>query len=103
MEDAAQVCGAGWPRRLLLIIAPLAVRGLFAGWLVAYLFCLRDVGISMIVYPPGHDTLPVRTFTLMANGAPELIAAMCMLMIGAALLPLVAWGLLKGAMRGGIG
>ena len=103
MEDAAQVCGAGWPRRLLLIIAPLASRGLLAGWLVAYVFCLHDVGISMIVYPPGHDTLPVRTFTLMANGAPELIAALCMLMISAALLPLVASSLLKGAVRGGIG
>lgn len=102
MEDAAQVCGASWPRRLLLIIGPLASRGLLAGWLVAYLFCLRDVGISMIVYPPGYDPLPVRTFTLMANGAPELIAALCMLMIGAALLPLAASGLLKGGVRGGI-
>jgi iron(III) transport system permease protein len=103
MEDAAQVCGAGWARRILVVVAPLAYKGLLAGWLVAYIFCLRDVGISMIVYPPGHDTLPVRTFTLMANGAPDLIAALCMLMIAAAVVPMAASGLLKGGLGGRIG
>ena len=88
MEEAAQVVGAGWLRRTALITAPLAKRGLLAGWLVGYIFCLRDTGISMMVYPPGHDTFPVRIFTLMANGPPDLIAALCVIMIIAALLPL---------------
>lgn len=87
MEEAAQVLGAGWLRRTAGIIAPLARRGLAAGWLVGYIFCLRDMGISMLVYPPGHDTLPVRIFTLMANGSQSLIAALCVLMLAATLLP----------------
>ncbi len=89
MEEAAQVSGAHWGRRLLGIVVPLVRKGLAAAWLVGYLFCLRDTGITMLVYPPGHDTLPVRTFTLMANGPPELIAALCLLMIAAAVVPLV--------------
>ena len=88
MEEAAQVVGAGWIRRTARIVVPLARRGLLAGWLVAYIFCLRDMGISMLVYPPGHDTFPVRTFTLMANGPADLIAALCIIMILATLLPL---------------
>src|SRR5258705_13885455 len=44
----------------------------------------------MLVYPPGYDTLPVRIFTLMANGGPDLIAAACVLMIATTVLPLVA-------------
>jgi len=88
MEEAAQVVGAGWLRRLGLIITPLAKRGLLAGWLVGYVFCLRDTGISMLVYPAGHDTFPVRTFTLMANGPADLIAALCVIMIAATILPL---------------
>lgn len=87
MEEAAQVAGAGWFRRVAFIVAPLARRGLTAGWLVGYVFSLRDTGITMLVYPPGHETLPVRIFTLMANGSPELIAALCMVMIIATLLP----------------
>ena len=31
--------------------------------------------------------LPVRIFTLMANGSPQLIAALCVIMITATLLP----------------
>ncbi|MCP4710487.1 MAG: iron ABC transporter permease [Planctomycetes bacterium] len=88
MDQAAQMASARWFRRIALIVVPLARRGLIAGWLVGYIFCLRDMGISMMVYPPGSDTFPVRTFTLMANGAPELIAALCIIMIAATLLPL---------------
>jgi len=88
MEEAAQIVGARWLRRAALIVAPLAKRGLLAGWLVGYIFCLRDTGISMMVYPPGHDTFPVRIFTLMANGSADFIAALCVIMIVAALLPL---------------
>ncbi len=96
MEEAAQVAGAGWLRRVGYILAPLAKRGLVAGWLVSYLFCLRDTGITMMVYPPGGDTLPVRTFTLMANSPPHLIAALCLIMVVATLIPL---GLLHGVVR----
>ncbi len=87
MEEAAQVAGAGWLRRLLLIVAPLARRGLLAAWIVGYIFSLRDTGITMLVYPAGHDTLPVRIFTLMANGSAELIAALSVILIAVTLLP----------------
>jgi len=87
MEEAAQVAGAGWFRRIIFIIVPLALRGLLAGWIVGYIFSLRDTGITMLVYPAGHETLPVRIFTLMANGSTQLIAALSMLMITATLVP----------------
>jgi iron(III) transport system permease protein len=89
LEEAAQLAGASWARRVVCIVAPLAAPGLAAAWLASFLFCLRDVGISMIVYPPGADTLPVRSFTLMANGPPALVAALCVMMIGVALGPLL--------------
>jgi iron(III) transport system permease protein len=56
-------------------------------------FCVRDVAISIVVYPPGYDTLPVRILTLMANGAPSLIAALCIILITITILPLGAAGL----------
>lgn len=94
MEESAQMVGAGWFRRLFLILAPLARRGLMAAWLVSYIFCLKDTGISMIVYPAGHDTFPVRTFTLMANSPTSFIAALCVIMIFITLLPMGVFGLL---------
>jgi ABC-type spermidine/putrescine transport system permease subunit II len=89
LERAAELSGASWFMTLRTIVAPLAKRGLTATWIIAYVFCLRDVGITMVVYPPGSDTLPIRTLTLMANGAPSLISALCVILIMVILLPLV--------------
>jgi iron(III) transport system permease protein len=100
MEEAAQVAGAGWFHRMVLIVGPLARRGLIAGWLVAFVFSLRDTGITMLVYPAGHETLPVRIFTLMANGSPQLIAALCVLMILTTLVPPALVWLIPGLMTG---
>ena len=36
-------------------------------------------GISMVVYPAGSDTLPIRILTLMANGTPETNPQHCVL------------------------
>ena len=88
LEQAAQLCGASWFMTLRCIVAPLVKRGLMTIWVIAYKFCLRDIGITLVVYPPGSDTLPVRILTLMANGAPSLIAALCVILIAVTLLPL---------------
>jgi iron(III) transport system permease protein len=93
LEEAARLSGAGWLTTLRYIVAPLAGRGLLAAWLISYVFSLRDVAISIVVYPPGSDTLPIRILTLMANGAPSLIAALCIILIAITILPLGAAGL----------
>ena len=93
LEHAARLCGASWFMSLWYILVPLAKRGLIAAWLISYVFCLRDIGISIVVYPPGSDTLPVRILTLMANGAPGLIAALCVILILVTLLPLGVVGI----------
>jgi iron(III) transport system permease protein len=89
LEDAARVAGASWTRRMLSVVIPLCGRGLVVSWLAAYVFCLRDLGISALVYPPGGDTLPVRTFTLMANGPPDIVAALGLFMVVMTITPLV--------------
>jgi iron(III) transport system permease protein len=94
MEEAARMSGARWWRRVICITAPLSARGLIAGWLVGYIFCCRDTGISMMVYPPGYDTLPVRIFTLMANTPSEIIAALCVIMATGTLIPVGALGII---------
>jgi len=62
---------------------------------VAFIFCLRDLSLPLLLAPPGGDTLTARTMTLMANGSPELVAALSLLSIALAVAPLgilaVAW------------
>jgi len=88
MEEAARVAGGGWLRRIIKIWIPLMKKGLLGAWLVGFLFCLRDLDVTMMIYPPGRDTLPVRIFTTMANSPEEVISAMCLIMVATALLPL---------------
>jgi iron(III) transport system permease protein len=97
IEEAAEVAGVGWFRRVSGILTPVNCPALLAGWSITFVFCLRDVALPLLLAPPGGDTLTARTMTLMANGSPELIAALCIVSILVTLLPLgvagAAWRL----------
>jgi iron(III) transport system permease protein len=91
-EEAAQMIGAPWLARILHVVVPAALPGVIAAWLIGFIFCLRDLGASMLVYPAGQDTLAVRIYTLMANGAPNLIAALCVILVCVTLIFLAIFG-----------
>jgi iron(III) transport system permease protein len=81
-EDAARMVGAPWLHRIRYIVIPAMWPALAVAWLIAFIFCLRDLGASQLVYPPGAEPFTVRIFTLMANGSPSVIAAACVMLIG---------------------
>ena len=88
-DEAARLSGASWTQRLFRIFVPLSNRTLVCAWLAAYILCLRDVPIALMTASPGGDPLPARILTLMANGAPPMIASLCLIMAIASLIPLV--------------
>ncbi len=77
-EQAAAIFGAGFFRRAWHILIPMHARGIAVAWLVTLVFCLRDFDTVISFYPPGLDPLPVRIFTLEANGPDAVIAALSM-------------------------
>lgn len=94
-EEAAEISGAGWFRRVTIILVPLLKPATLAAWAATFIFCLRDVSLPLLLSPPGGDMLTARTMTLMANGSPELVAALSLLSIALVILPFsllaVAW------------
>jgi iron(III) transport system permease protein len=88
LDEAGRLSGAMWVRRLFRISIPLSARTLICAWLAAYILCLRDVPIALMTAPPGADPLSARILTLMANGAPPMIASLCLIMAIASLIPL---------------
>jgi iron(III) transport system permease protein len=95
-EEAAAASGAGFARRLLRIVLPVNARGIAFAWLLALVFCLRDLETAVLFYPPGGEPLTVRLFTLEANGPTAVVAALAVsqvamtaaaLALGALLLP----------------
>ncbi|WP_242333045.1 iron ABC transporter permease [Anaeromyxobacter sp. SG66] len=75
-EEAAAIAGARFFRRLGRILVPLHGRGLAAAWLLAVVFCLRDLETAVLLYPAGQEPLTVRIFTLEANGPESVVAAL---------------------------
>jgi iron(III) transport system permease protein len=96
LEEAAQLAGVPWHARMAHVVLPAVLPGVIAAWVIGFIFCLHDVGASMLVYPAGQDTLPVRIFTLMANGSINLISALCVMLMVATLLSLAVLGSLLG-------
>jgi iron(III) transport system permease protein len=76
LEDAAAVAGARFPRWFARIVVPMHRRALAAAWVLAMVFCLRDLETAVLYYPPGGEPLTVRIFTLEANGPPAVVAAL---------------------------
>jgi iron(III) transport system permease protein len=70
--------GAGYLRRLLLVV-PMARRGLFGALVLGLVFALRDLETAALFYPPGGETLTVRIFTLEANGPPAVVSALAVI------------------------
>lgn len=99
LEEAAQMAGAGWLRRAAKILAPLLRTPLLAVWMLSFILCLRDTSLPLLLSPPGQDTLTARTLTLMANGSPELISALCLFSIALPAVPAIAGLLLFRAAR----
>lgn len=86
--DAARVHGASYLQRLLQVQLPALWRFTAGAWLLVFVFCLRDIETTALLYPPGGDPLTVRLFTLEANGPPAVVAAMTVALASMTLIPL---------------
>ncbi len=73
--DAARLTPVGPIKRWLTIELPLQADVLGLTWMTAFLLALRDLETTVLFYPPGGESLPVRTMTLEANAPPGLTAA----------------------------
>jgi len=99
-EQAAAVGGAGFGRRLFRIVVPLHRFGLAGAWLLALVFCLRDLETAVLFYPPGREPLPVRIFTLEANGPESVVAALAVVQVAlTAIIVAAGAALLRRAQR----
>ena len=87
MEEAGTVTGASWFRVLGKILLPLQGYGLIATWLICFMFCVGELGTTILVYPPGHETLPIALFTIMANSPTDVVSALSIIIVVMTLLP----------------
>lgn len=80
-EESAQLIGANFFLRIRKILFPLISDGIFAAFLIGFIFCLGELGTTILVYPPGTSVMPIKVYTIMANAPQSLTSAMSLIVL----------------------
>jgi iron(III) transport system permease protein len=88
-EEAAAVSGAGWLRTMIQIVLPQVRLGLLTAWVITFVLAFGELGVSILVAPPGESTLPIRIYTIIANTPSSHVAALALLQTAVILAPVV--------------
>ncbi|RAV08927.1 iron ABC transporter permease [Mycolicibacterium sp. GF69] len=82
LEEAAQIAGAGWWRRMTGIVLPIQKRSLAIGILLPFIAGVRSLSLVVILAVPGMDVLTTFAiklvdfgFTQAANGVVLIVSA----------------------------
>ncbi len=89
--DAARLEGASRWQLLRSVQWPQIAPQAAAAWYIVFLLCLWDVESMILVVPPGGETLALRIFNLLHYGYNAQVNALCLTLLGLALLPLLLW------------
>lgn len=87
MEESGAVIGASWFTVFSRILIPLQGYGIIATWLISFMFCIGELGTTILIYPPGHETLPIALFTIMVNSPVNIVSALSVVIVAMTLLP----------------
>jgi iron(III) transport system permease protein len=87
LEEAAQVSGAGWLRRLKDVLFPLIVPSVVAGWFLIFMPCFYELTMSNMLYSDKTKSLGVELFLYQTYHSQQTAAALagCILILVAVL------------------
>lgn len=83
--EAAALDGASTTRRMIAVCLPLSRSYVAIAFVLALVVALGDVGVSVIVAPPGTPPLTVRVFSLLHYGLDEYVAGIAFWSLAAVL------------------
>jgi iron(III) transport system permease protein len=81
LEEAARGLGRGPLATFRNVTFPLARPGLVATWALVFVLCMRELAATLILRPPGFDTLPVRIWIHTMDVGPVPTAALLALVL----------------------
>jgi iron(III) transport system permease protein len=91
-EEASAIAGAGWLRTMSRIVLPQIRLGVVAAWVIAFILAFGELGVSILVAPPGEATLPIRIYTIIANAPSSHVAVLALLQATVIFTPLAILG-----------
>ena len=86
---AARVHGVPLPEYARRVLWPHQWPGILMAGALTALLSAGEIGILLLLHPPGESSLPLAIFTIMANAPESLVAALCVIYLLAALPPIL--------------
>jgi ABC-type Fe3+ transport system permease subunit len=86
LDEAAQIEGVSFTVRLRKILIPLIMPTLFVAFIISFIFCLGELGTTIMLYPPGTEIMPIKVYTIMANAPQSLTSSMTLIVFSITLL-----------------
>lgn len=88
LEEAALITKTNWLKRTKRILLPLLSPALKAAWAISFILCMRELGATLLVIPPGKETVPIKIYTLMHYGASRLVASLSIILLVLTIVPI---------------
>ncbi|MBY0320877.1 MAG: iron ABC transporter permease [Reyranella sp.] len=79
LEECARVCGAGWGYQMRTVTLPLLKPGMLAAWLLIFMACVRELGVSVFLMGPNAKVIAPSIVSAFASSGTELTAAMALI------------------------
>ncbi len=76
LEEAAQISGASWPRRLRDVLFPLIGPSIVAGWFLIFMPCFYELTMSNLLYSTDTKTLGVELYTYQTYHSQQTASAL---------------------------
>jgi iron(III) transport system permease protein len=81
LEEAAFLITPNQTKVMLRIVLPMLTYSLIAGFFVVFILSFGELGTTLLVIPPGRETIPIKIYNLMHYGADQMVAALCLILI----------------------
>jgi iron(III) transport system permease protein len=82
LEESARVCGASWLQMMRLILLRLLRPGLAAGWIFIFIYFVRELDVSILLWNEESVVIPVAIWNLMEEGTYGTMCAMALVQTG---------------------
>ena len=86
LEEVANLAVASWTRVTRKVVVPLLWPSILSAFFIVFILSLGELGTTLLVIPPGKETIPIKIYNLMHYGADQSVAALCLIMTAATLL-----------------
>lgn len=81
MEEAALMARGKWFYMIRKIVIPLCLPSMKAAFFIVFILCLGEIETSLLIIPPGKETISIKIYNLMHYGAHETVNALSLILI----------------------